>query len=158
MPTKLLLTVAGFHLLVICVPIAILMSLLTPRLHKVMFALFLGLLVGFLNLQGDDVQFPVLLLLAFAFFLAYQEPKLPWHLVPILGAWVPAGELIRHALASSEPPHDVVGPFVAFVPALIGTIVGYAAGKVFERTRINAAGAHAGPADKPFDDQKDPLL
>ena len=158
MPTKLLLTVAGFHVLVVCVPIAVLLSLLTPRLHKAMFALFLGLLVGFLNLQGDDVQFPVLLLLAFAFFLAYQEPKLPWHLALILGAWVPAGELIRSALTSAEHPQGLLGSFVAFVPAFIGTVVGYGAGKVFERTRINAASATTGSGEKAIVGEKDPLL
>lgn len=159
MSTKLLLTVAGFHILVACVPIAILLSLLRPRLHRLMFALFLGLLVGFLNLQGDEVQFPILLLIAFGFFLAYKSPRMPWHLVPLLALWVPLGEFLRHALVPGSGAfiHEVGGSAFAFIPALLGTVLGYAVGKFFPGGSTKPALGAARDA-KSYEKHQEPLF
>ena len=128
MSGNLIITVVGFHTLVVAIPAAMLVAYFRPALLGWCMALFLGLLTGFINLMSDEVQFPVMLLLAFGFFMGYQIRRHLLWLPVILAVWVPAGQFIRLAVT----PHagtiagDGIASFAAFVPAAIGTVVGWA--------------------------------
>ena len=115
----------GFNTLLGAMVLAIILSYVRPALFPWCMAGFLGLLVGYINLLTDATQFPVMLLLAFGFFMGYQTRKRVW-LVPVLLAfWVPGGELLQLLFGTLHGPGTMpFGPLLAFVPAAIGTAVG----------------------------------
>ncbi len=128
MNTQLAFTVIGFHLLVIFLPIAMFILFKWPQAWHHMIALFLGLLTGYINLHSDEVQFPVLLLLVFGFFIAFSQPKGAWQFALLLAMWIPAGQFIRIFVEGRTEGIWQEGFFslVAFIPSLIGTYVGVA--------------------------------
>ncbi|MEK7672090.1 MAG: hypothetical protein AAB344_07710 [Bacteroidota bacterium] len=126
MNTQLAFTMIGFHLLVIFLPISMVVLFKWPQAWHHMIALFLGLLTGYINLASDEVQFPALLLIAFGFFIAFSHPKGAWQFALLLAIWIPVGELVRSLLEGNIEAILQEGflPFVAFVPALLGTYAG----------------------------------
>lgn len=127
MDPKLLFTVTGFHLLVALVPLAMLLIYARPALYRWTLAVYLGVLTGFINLQSDEVQFPALLLIAFGFFLGYQERERIWLVPLLLAIWVPLGQCLRLWAdpASGSVMSDGLMSFLAFLPAIAGTAGGY---------------------------------
>ena len=127
MNLKLMFTVTGFHILVALVPLSMFLVYARPALHRWMLMVYLGALTGFINLQSDEVQYPALLLIAFGFFLGYQERKKIW-LIPVgLAVWVPLGQFIRLWLdpSSGSLIGDGLMSFLAFIPASAGAAAGY---------------------------------
>ncbi len=125
MSDRLIFTVVGFHTLVAALPITVFVSYIRPALFPWCMAGFLGLLAGFVNLQTDAIQFPATLLLAFGFFAGYQIRTRLWIIPLLIAFWIPAGEYIRFALGAAPGPATYpFGPFLAFIPAVIGTAVG----------------------------------
>ena len=78
MSQQLWFTVIAFHTIVLFLPFSMMILYRRPKSWNSIFALFLGLVVAFIDLQTDEVQFPSLLLLAFGFFLGFAQPKRAW--------------------------------------------------------------------------------
>lgn len=127
MSHALMITVTGFHILVVALPAVILVAYLRPALLGWCMAFYLGLLTGFINLESNEVQFPVMLLLAFGFFMGFQIREHVVWLPVVLAVWVPAGQFIRLALdpASGSILGDGLASLAAFVPAAFGTAMGW---------------------------------
>jgi hypothetical protein len=126
MPVKLLFTIIGFNSLFLIFLAAVAIVYVRPQQWGGMLALFLGWLTGFIKIESSEVQFPVLLLLAFGFFLGYARPKGAWRNAFILAVFIP---LSQFAWIAATHKYDTVvaegvGSMMAFVPAFAGTYTG----------------------------------
>ncbi len=126
MSTQIAFTVIGFHLLVILLPVSMLVLFKWPQAWHHMIAVFLGLLTGYINLHSGEIQFPILLLLVFGFFIAFSRPVKVWQFAVLLAMWIPIGQFILILAEGKLHPVFQEGIFslVAFVPAFIGTSAG----------------------------------
>jgi hypothetical protein len=127
MPRDILFTVVVFNSLLLFVPIAMLLLYMRPRLWHYLFALFLGLVIGWLDLHSVEVQPTVLLLLVFGLFLGFAQPRHAWRWALLLAIWVPLGGFAAQVAglrtaAPAEP--GVIASFIAFIPALVGAYGG----------------------------------
>jgi len=126
MPVKLLFTIIGFNSLFLIFLAAIVIVYLRPQRWDGMLALFLGWLTGFINIESSEVQFPLLLLLSFGFFVGYARSKSAWRNAFILALFVPLSQFAwiiathKYEAVISEG----VGSLMAFVPAFAGAYVG----------------------------------
>lgn len=128
MNSQLAFTIIGFHVLVIFLPISMVVLFKWPQAWHHILALFLGLLTGYINLHSDEVQFPVLHLLVFGFFIAFSQPKGAWQFALLLAMWIPIGQFITIYVEGKTQAIIQEGVFslVAFIPALMGTYAGVA--------------------------------
>lgn len=126
MSPKLWITVVGFNSLAAIFLIGVIIVYFRPRLFPFMTALFLGWLAGFINLGTSEPQFPVLLLLAFGFFLGFTFPAGVWKRALMLGMFVPLSQLVL--FAATHDFHTVIpdgaGSLFAFFPAFAGSYLG----------------------------------
>lgn len=124
MSSQLLFTVSVFYVLVLFLPVAAVLLWIKPSLWLPLLTTFLGIVIGLTDLRSD-VQFTVLLLLAFGFFAGYAKPKNAWIWALLLGIWVPLVEFTALAIGmklSFRP--DILASSVALVPAFIGAYAG----------------------------------
>lgn len=126
MPAKLLFTIIGFNSLVVIFLAGVVVVYFRPNQFGMMASLFLGWLTGFINLSTSEPQFPVLLLLAFGFFLGFTTPKSAWKQAMLLGVFVPLSQFIWIVVTHQSDLFlsDGVGSLIAFVPAFGGTYLG----------------------------------
>ncbi len=126
MPVKLLFTIFGFNLLVVIFLVGVVVVYFRPNQFGVMTSLFLGWLTGFINLGTSEPQLPVLLLLAFGFFLGFAAPKCVWKQAVVLGLFVPLSQFIWIGVTHQSELFlsDGVGSLIAFIPAFGGTYLG----------------------------------
>jgi hypothetical protein len=127
MSKEILFTVVVFNSLVLFIPVAMFLLYKRPRLWHYLLALFLGLMIGWIDLRSVEVQPTVLLLLVFGLFLGFAQPRHAWRWAVILAVWIPLGGLVAlvaglRTPAPAEP--GVAGSFIAFIPALIGSYCG----------------------------------
>ena len=127
MSTETLFTVVIFNSLVLFVPIAMLLLYLRPQLWHYLFALFLGLVIGWMDMHSVEVQPTVLLLLVFGMFLGFAQPRHAWRWALLLAVWVPLGGFLAQfaglrTAAPAEP--GVIASFIAFIPAFVGAYGG----------------------------------
>ena len=132
MNTNFFLTAIPFHVLVVLLPISMAVLYKKPHLWNVLFALFLGLLTGYVNFHTDEMIFPVLLLLVFGLFFGFSEPQHAWRWVLLLFVWIPLGQFYKMIIESSFDTFTSEGlvSFISIIPAAIGTYCG-----VFIRTK-----------------------
>jgi len=123
MNPRLLLTMTVFHTLVVYLLCAALLLWHWPRLWLPVFALFLGLLTGLVDLQSQEPQLPALLLLASGFFMASARPREAWLWPLLIAPWIPVLGLARAALEFTSWSQALISA-VAFVPAFIGAGAG----------------------------------
>ncbi len=91
-----------------------------------------GVIVGVTDLRSADVQGPVAVLFAAAFFLAAWHPDGAWRRGLMLGASVPLAHLVAQ-LTGRTLPYTVDHPastLLAIVPAMLGTAVGMAVSRL----------------------------
>jgi hypothetical protein len=126
MPIKLLFTIVGFNLLVVIFLVGVVVVYFRPNQFGMMASLFLGWLTGFINLSTSEAQFPVLLLLAFGFFLGFTTPKSVWKQAIVLGLFVPLSQFIWIEVTHQNELllSDGVGSLISFVPAFGGVYLG----------------------------------
>lgn len=89
------------------------------------FALIVGTIIGYLDLQLTNVQIPPIMLFVMSFGLSVFEPRWWMAFCALLVVGVP----IAHVIASNidyAPPLSVsvVATFLAFIPTLIGSFGG----------------------------------
>jgi hypothetical protein len=126
MPAKLLFTIIGFNSLVVIFLAGVVVVYFRPNLFGMMASLFLGWLTGFINLGTSEPQFPVLLLLAFGFFLGFTTPKSVWKQAIVLGLFVPLSQFIWIEVTNQNELFfsDGVGSLISFLPAFGGVYLG----------------------------------
>ena len=126
MPAKLLFTIIGFNSLVVIFLAGVVVVYFRPNLFGMMASLFLGWLTGFINLSTSEPQFPVLLLLAFGFFLGFTTPKSVWKQALVLGLFVPLSQFIWIEVTHQNELFfsDGVGSLISFLPAFGGVYLG----------------------------------
>ena len=126
MPAKLLFTIVGFNLLVVIFLVGVVVTYFRPNQFGMMASLFLGWLTGFINLSTSEAQFPVLLLLAFGFFLGFTTPKSVWKQAIVLGLFVPLSQFIWIEVTHQNELFfsDGVGSLISFLPAFGGVYLG----------------------------------
>lgn len=127
MPSQTLFTMVVFYSLVLFVPVAMVLLYVRPQLWNFLFALFLGLVIGWIDMRATEVQPTVLMLLVFGLFLGFAQPAHAWRWALLLAVWVPLGGLAAQlaglrAGAPAEP--GVLASFIAFIPALVGSYGG----------------------------------
>lgn len=130
-------TVVGFYLLVLLLPISVILLYRKPNLWHHLFALFLGMLVGYLDLHSDDPQFAVLLLLVFGFFLGYSQTTSAWRWALLLGVWVPLFGILKilYDGTTDRLVSDGFFSILALVPAFIGVYGGVFMKSMIVRTQ-----------------------
>lgn len=116
----------GFNFLALIFLAGIIVVYFWPGRFGMMASLFLGWLTGFINLGTSEVQFTVLLLLAFGFFLGFTTPKDVWKHALLLGVFVPLSQFIWIAatLQKELVISDGIGSLIAFLPAFGGVYLG----------------------------------
>jgi hypothetical protein len=126
MPAKLLFTIIGFNSLVVIFLAGVVVIYFRPNQFGMMTSLFLGWLTGFINLGTSEPQFPVLLLLAFGFFLGFTTPKSVWKQAIVLGLFVPLSQFIWIEVTNQNELFfsDGVGSLISFLPAFGGVYLG----------------------------------
>jgi NO-binding membrane sensor protein with MHYT domain len=85
-----------------------------------------GVLVGVTDVRSPEVQGPVGVLFAAAFFLAAWHPEGAWRRGLMLGLSVPLAHLVAHVTGHALPytVENPVTTLLAIVPAMLGTVVG----------------------------------
>lgn len=143
MSSRLLITVIGFNTLFVIFVAGIIVVYLRPRYFVTVMSLFLGWLTGFINLSTSEVQFPILLLLAFGFFLGFTYPKGYLKHSLILGAFVPLSQFVWIAAMHRGGAfvQEGLASLFAFVPAFVGTY----GGKYLASTAVTVQPAGAQP-------------
>jgi hypothetical protein len=119
-------TIIGFHTLVVFLLVAASLLYLFPqRLHHV-FAVFIGLLVAFVDQEVSEPQLPALLLLAFGFFLGAMQPARPWRWALLISIWVPLGGLLRIVIETRTDAlvRDGAPAIIALIPAFVAAYAG----------------------------------
>ncbi len=128
MNAHLVCTVIGFHLLVVLFPVTIFVLWKWPATWHIMLALFLGVLIGYLNLHSDEIQFPALLLLVLGFFIGFSHPHDAWVFALLLAMWIPIGQFLSTYFydRTDRFVQEGILSLIAFVPAFAGTYAGVA--------------------------------
>ncbi len=140
---RLTLVVTGFHLLVVIFPILASLYYWRPHWKASLLATFLGMLTGYFNMLGGEVQFTALLLMVFGFFLGTEQSPNFWPTLLGLAIWVPLGELVRQGplLEPFALLREMSGAFFAFAFAFLGLMAGRAVAKA--AGQIGAATANS---------------
>ncbi len=103
---------------------------LKPRLWLPLFTLFLGFIVGWLDLSSSEVSSSVLMLLMFSFFAGFAQPRRAWLSALLLGIWVPIFGLLA---ANLHVTHLTSAEMIASLLPLVFTFAGAYAGFVARR-------------------------
>lgn len=125
MSTQNLFTFFAFNALLLSLPIAALALWLKPQWWLNVLTLFIGVLVGLMDLRATEVQMTAFLLIAFGFFAGFAQPRRAWRWALLLGAWVPLfGALAAAARLTNARGVDVIASLAAIMFALVGVYAG----------------------------------
>ena len=114
-----------FNSLVLFLPMAAILLWLKADLWLPLLTMFLGVIIGLIDLTSAEPQLPALLLLAIGFFAGYAKPKYAWVWALLLGIWVPLAEFTTLAIGMklTDRP-DILASSIALVPAFVGAYGG----------------------------------
>lgn len=135
MSTQSVFTFIALNALVLSLPIAALALWLKPQWWLSVLTLFIGALVGLMDLRATQVQMTAFLLIAFGFFAGFAQPRRAWRWALLLGAWVPLFGAI--AAAARLTNARGVDPAVSLA-AIMFALVGVYAGVVVKRLSLRA--------------------
>lgn len=125
MPHQTWFNMISFHALVLFFPVAMVVLWRRPNLWPQLLMIFLGVITGLLSLHAEDMGFPVLLLLVFAFFGGFVQPERAWLCGCLVAMWVPVTEAAAHAAGVTQgSPYAILNSLVAFIPAFLGAYLG----------------------------------
>ncbi len=114
-----------FNSLLVFVAASAIVLWLRPRLWLPLFTLFLGFIVGWLDMRITEVSASVLMLLTFGFFAGFAQPKRWWLWTLSLGIWVPVFAFVASNLRVTNPTQtELITSLLALVFALFGSIAG----------------------------------
>lgn len=122
-----LMTFVAFHLLVGSFVVAMLLLFKWPGAWYVFLSTFVGMLIGFIDMQTDAVQLPALLLLAFGSFIGFSHPRNAWLIGLLLAMWVPVVQVARLLVPGGHPEGFMIsGCLLPFVFSMAGSYAGVA--------------------------------
>lgn len=125
MTTQTVFTFIALNALVLALPIAALALWLKPQWWLSVLTLFIGVLVGLMDLRTTEVQLTAFLMIAFGFFAGFAQPRRAWRWALMLGVWVPLfGAIASAARLTNARGVDVIASAAAIAFALIGTYAG----------------------------------
>ncbi len=125
MTTQTLFTFIAFNALVLSLPIAALVLWLKPQWWLNVLTLFIGALVGLMDLRSTELQMTAFLLVAFGFFAGFAQPRRAWRWALALGVWVPIfGALAAMARLTNARGVDILVSVAAIAFALVGVYAG----------------------------------
>ena len=125
MPNQVLFNMIVFNSLVLFLPMAAILLWLKADLWLPLLTMFLGVIIGMIDLTATEVQLPALMLLTIGFFAGYAKPKYAWVWALLLGIWVPLAEFTALAIGLKigyRP--DILASSIALVPAFVGAYGG----------------------------------
>ncbi len=118
-------TFFAFNALVLSLPIAAIILWLKPHWWLNLLTLFIGVLVGLMDLRATEVQMTAFLLIAFGFFAGFAQPRRAWRWALMLGVWVPLfGAIASAARLTNARGVDVIASAAAIAFALVGVYAG----------------------------------
>ena len=125
MSNQVLFNMIVFNSLVLFLPMAAILLWLKADLWLPLLTMFLGVIIGLIDLTSAEPQLPALLLLAIGFFAGYAKPKYAWVWALLLGIWVPLAEFTTLAIGMklTDRP-DILASSIALVPAFVGAYGG----------------------------------
>jgi hypothetical protein len=89
-------------------------------------ALAAVLLIGYVNLNNNEVQAPAFLIVGFGAVLGFAHPRRAWAWALMLGLAIPVsyilGFMVNYPIV--DRPHDLYPTLIALVPAFIGAYAG----------------------------------
>lgn len=125
MTTQTVFTFIAFNALVLALPIAALALWLKPQWWLNMLTLFIGVLVGLMDLRTTEVQLTAFLMIAFGFFAGFAQPRRAWRWALMLGIWVPIfGAVAAGVRLTNARGVDVIVSLAAIAFALAGVYTG----------------------------------
>ncbi len=120
-------TFIAFNALVLALPIAAFVLWFKPQWSLNVLALFIGSLVGLMDLRSTEVQLTAFLMIAFGFFAGFAQPRRAWRWTWMLGVWVPIfGAIASAARLTNARGVDVIASVAAIGFALAGVYAGVA--------------------------------
>jgi hypothetical protein len=133
-------TVIAFNALVLGLFIAAIILWRKPELWLHLWTLFVGVLVGLMDVRATEVQMAILLLLGFGFFAGFNQPRRAWRWGLLLGVWVPLFAFIAVGVGLTQWHMQAqLGSIMALVPAFLGTYAGVLIKKLSARAQASKA-------------------
>jgi hypothetical protein len=130
--------VIAFNTLVLALPIGAIILWRKPELWLHLWTLFVGVLVGLMDVKATEVQLTVLLLLAFGFFAGFNQPRRAWRWAMLLGVWVPLFAFIAAGIGLTQfQMQQQFGALIALIPAFLGAYAGVVIKKLSERAHAS---------------------
>jgi hypothetical protein len=89
-------------------------------------ALAFGTLLGYINVNSNEVQLPMFCLLLFSFTLGVAQPKATWRWGLLIGLSIPISYFVAFAINyhAVDAPHLPITLVVLVVPALVAAYAG----------------------------------
>lgn len=117
-----------FNSLVLYLPVAAILVWRKPRLWLQLLTLFLGIIVGWLDMKSTEVSVSALLLVTLAFFCGFAQPKRAWLSALFLGGGVLvfvflAVALRLNSLTTVEQVTSLLALVFSFGGAYAGVVV-----------------------------------
>lgn len=129
-------TVIAFNALVLALPIGAITLWRKPELWLHLWTLFIGVVVGLMDVKATEVQLTVLLLLAFGFFAGFNQPRRAWRWAMLLSVWVPIFGFVALGVGLTQfRAQEQFGSFIALVPAFLGTYAGVIVRQLARKTQ-----------------------
>ncbi len=128
-----------FNSLLLFMVVAAIALWLKPRWWLPLFTLFLGFIVGWLDLSSSEVSSSVLMLLMFSFFAGFAQPRRAWLSALLLGIWVPVFGLLAANLHVTHPTGtQMIASLLPLVFTFAGAYAGFAARRLGAGKQIAA--------------------
>lgn len=89
-------------------------------------AVAFGALLGYIDLNSQEVQLPMLCLLLFSFTLGIAQPKAAWRWGVLMGLSIPISYFVAFAVnyRAVDPPRYPITLAVLIIPALVAAYGG----------------------------------
>jgi hypothetical protein len=138
--------VIAFNTLVLALPVAAIILWRKPGLWLHLWTLFVGVLVGLMDVKATEVQMTALLLIAFGFFAGFNQPRRAWRWALLLGVWVPIFAFIAMGVGLTRfRVQEQFGSLIALIPAFLGTYAGVVVKKLSERAQATPTSPQPSP-------------
>lgn len=114
-----------FNALLLYLPLSAIVLWRKPGSWLLLQTCFIGLFIGWWDIQITEVSISVLLLLMLGFFAGYAQPKRAWLFALTLGMWIPIFAFIGKGLGLTTPTNiELVTSLLAFAFAFAGAYGG----------------------------------
>jgi len=118
-------SIIGFYTLIALIPVCAVLIAKFPSHWNRVFAWYLGMMMGLIDLAAKEAQVSVVLLFSFGMFLGFVEKKRPWVPAVLLGIWIPLAHLVSYVTGGPEQfLTEGLGSAIAILPSLAGCYVG----------------------------------